>query len=114
MVTYEITPKGHLRIKLDPERREDLREMIEDAEKNHKGDILGDVIETMLANGFQWIRPEDIAALTDAPIISDEADYDDQGKLVNIGRVFWFPAYEGVDPVRVLYEKGEVVFDVAK
>lgn len=114
MVTYEITPGGHLKIKLDPERREDLREMIEDAKANHKGDILGDVIETMLANGFQWVQPEDISALTDAPIISDEADYDDQGKLVAIGRVFWFPGYQVLDPVEVLYEKGEVIFDGVK
>jgi hypothetical protein len=114
MVTYEITEKVALRIKLDPSERENLREMLDNAKANRRGDILGDVIEGMLANGFQWVQPKDIGALTDAPIISDEADFDDFGDLVKIGRVFYYADYQVKDPVEVLYEKGEVIFDVAQ
>lgn len=113
MVTHEVMADGRLKIKLPTEERENLREMIEDAKANRKGDILGDVIETMLANGFQWIAPEQVGALTDAPMISDEAECDDHGDLVKIGRVFYFADYQVHDPVEVLYEKGEVIFDVA-
>ena len=37
------------------------------------------------------MRPEDIGALTDAPILSDDIEYDDEGEVVRVGAVYWYP-----------------------
>ncbi|MGI9061916.1 MAG: hypothetical protein ACR2H5_25460 [Ktedonobacteraceae bacterium] len=41
-----------------------------------------------MGNGWSWVRPEDIGALTDAPILSDDIEYDDHGDVVSVGTVF--------------------------
>jgi len=53
-----------------------------------------------------------IGALTSSPILATEADYNDYGDLVNIGKVYWYPNYMIADPVREIL-RGECVFDKA-
>jgi hypothetical protein len=39
------------------------------------------------------VPPEDIGALTATPVLSDEIVRDEEGKVVEAGRVFWYPDY---------------------
>ena len=72
---------------------------------------LGEVIEWQLGNGWSWVRPEDIGALTDAPILSDDIEYDDQGDVVSVGAVYWYPHYDVSDPVARVLTDGFVDFE---
>lgn len=47
-----------------------------------------ELIEDLLCNGCEIIRPEDIGALTGALIITDDAGRDDDGTLDFVGRMF--------------------------
>jgi len=49
--------------------------------------------------------------LTDAPILSDDIEYDDEGEVVRVGTVYWFPQYDVVDPVAQLLTSGYVEFE---
>lgn len=98
-----------LRIVLLPDAREDVQAIAEaelDADSK-----LAEVIEWQLGNGWSWVRPEDVAALTDAPLLSDDIEYDEQGEVVSVGVVYWFPRYDVVDPVDCLLADGFVEFE---
>jgi hypothetical protein len=70
-----------------------------------------EALEALTANdSYGWLRPEEIAALTDAPIIGQDVARDDSGELVSVGAVFWYPQYETTDPIRELMERGRVIF----
>jgi len=62
------------------------------------------------SNGWSFVRPEDVGALTDAPIISEDVDTDDQGNVRNVGTVYWYPEYDVRDPVAQLLENGYIEF----
>src|SRR5579872_232493 len=87
---------GGVRIVLLPEARADV-EAIAEAELDADSK-LGEVIEWQLGNGWSWVRPEDISALTDAPILSDDIEYNDHGDVVSVGAVYWYPQYDVTDP----------------
>lgn len=62
---------------------------------------------SMKRAGFRWVRPEQIGALTDAPII---------GKGVGVDRglrVWWFPNYQVTSPQEVVARQGSVYFTAA-
>lgn len=47
-----------------------------------------------IGNGWHTLSPEDIGALTDDPhLITDDMEMDDQGNVVYVGRVFFYPKY---------------------
>lgn len=74
---------------------------------NALGDIaecadLWDVLEYQLCNGWDRIAPEEIGALTDGPIISQDSQRDDHGNLVKCGRIYWHERYQIENPVEVL------------
>lgn len=71
---------------------------------------LAETIDWQLGNGWSFVRPEDIAALTDAPIITDDIDTDDQGNVLKVGKVYWYPQYDVRDPVAQLLENGYIDF----
>jgi hypothetical protein len=74
---------------------------------------LSDWIEWYLCNGWEWISPEEIGALTDAPIISDDAERDDHGKLIRVGRVYAHMRYALEDAAEELRVHGRVIFEGA-
>jgi len=76
--------------------------------------IFRDLIEWQLCNGWEMVPPEDIAALTSAPILSDEVTRDDHGKLLTIGAAYWSPEYQVACAIGDLLTNGSVVFTRAK
>jgi len=73
-------------------------------------EVFCELLEDFFQNGWSWVLPEQVGALTSAPIVSDEISYDDNGDIDHIGVIWWFPEYETRCPVRELIENGEVVF----
>jgi hypothetical protein len=77
-------------------------------------EILCNLLEDWLCNGWEMVPPEDIGALTSAPILSDEIERDDNGEIVKVGAVYWFPDYAIICELDVLADNGEVFFPAAK
>jgi hypothetical protein len=81
-------------------------------------DILHDLLEEHLTEPrWTWdlVPPEQLGALTSAPIICYGARFDDDlEELLDPGRVFWFPSYMVVDELAELLEHGYVVFPEAE
>jgi hypothetical protein len=110
---FEKLANGDLRIVLLPEARDDVQEIAskDDIDADSK---LGETIAWQLGNGWSLVRPEDIGELTGAPILSEEIDYDDQGNVLQVGTVYWYPQYDVYDPVQRLLESGYVDFTIPK
>jgi hypothetical protein len=110
MATFEKRD-GYLRISLDDDGRAALAELNDD-ELDSDGAFL-DLIERQLCNGWQLVAPEEIGALTDAPIISDDVGRDDQGKLTAVGSVYAWMNYQILSPARELRDRGHIDLEMA-
>lgn len=112
---FAMTEHGHLEIVIETD---DDREMIKESmEKASHADhsVIADLMETYgwTGNGQLYqVRPECIGALTDAPILSDEVEFDDGAQKVT-GNVWWFPNYQVESFVETLLTDGRVVFTKA-
>lgn len=108
MISYTIDSENNqLIITADADGQEEL----EDAyTKGGHPKAEQEVIEAITGNGLSYIAPEQIGALTDAPIFGDIGIGDD-GEVDYVGDVFWFPNYMITDPWKELAETGRVVFD---
>jgi hypothetical protein len=105
---FERQPNGNLRIVLLEDAREDVQEI---ASRELDADSeLAEVLEWQLSNGWSLVQPEDVGALTDAPILTEDLDTDDQGEVRHVGTVYWFPQYDVSDPVAQLLQNGSVEF----
>lgn len=72
------------------------------------------LLEDHLCNGWEMVPPEDIGALTAAPIISDEIVRDDNGRVIEAGRVYWYPDYAVRDEIEELRDKLLLLFQGVK
>ena len=104
-------------LKLTPLGRAELKDLRIDGgmnwAKSHDS-ILADMLEDHLCNGWEFIQPEEIGALTAAPILSDSVTRDDSGNLLKVDQVYWFPDYAVRSELDELYENGEVFFPAAE
>ena len=103
---FEKQANGNMRIVLLKGARDDVQEIAsrEDIDADSR---LAETIEWQLANGWSLVRPEDVGALTEAPIISEEIDDDDQGNVLKVGTVYWYPEYDVRDPVAQLRDQAK-------
>lgn len=98
------------------EAQADDMEMLENIQQRCEGDDARFLIELLDETGWTpngklfFVRPEHLGALTDAPILTDELEVDDEGKPVRFGRVWWYPQYEHKDCAQELISKGKVTF----
>jgi hypothetical protein len=107
LVDFEKQEDGSLRISLIESERgevEALRDM-------PTADALAELFEYQTSNGWEWIRPEETGDLTDAPMITDHVDRDDQGSIVKIAHVWFDNNYMVRDPIDHLLRDGSIVFD---
>ncbi len=77
---------------------------------------LYDLLEYWSGNGWTWISPEAIGALTDAPIMSPDAAIEDDGTTTVYpgGAVYWHSNYMVEDPVEKWAQGDGVVWDVSR
>lgn len=106
-----ILPTGFLKITANNEDREELSY----AYRGNPGgypQAEDYVKETLSQFGWEFVRPEWVAALTDAPIITNDLRMDENmEECQGIGDVWWFPGYMIDDPWEQLKNKGRVFFD---
>ena len=107
-------PNGNLKIQLTEEGKQ---EVIDSG--STPGAFYGDNIIRMelaywlehhLGNGWECITPEEIGALTGCDdIYSDDVARDEEGVLVYVGDLWWYPQYEVRNPAEVLVKQGYVI-----
>ena len=91
--------ENSLRIILLPEGKEWL--------KDYPNTEFDELVEYQLCNGWDWITPEEIGALTSAPIIGKNV-VDDTG-LISVDEVYAYMDYQIFDPVEELFTEGEII-----
>lgn len=62
---------------------------------------------------FTPIYPENVGALTDAPMFSDVVEYLDDGEVEVPGKVWWFPNYAVENFAETLLSQGKVTFTLS-
>jgi hypothetical protein len=111
---YEILPNGNLKFTLTEDLRAEYAEKRAEEFGAADCDIIEIFAEELCGNcDLDNIRPEDVGALTDSPIIAEGVEYDPGGTIGRVGNVWWFPNYQVTDPAEVLVETGEVIFTAA-
>jgi uncharacterized OB-fold protein len=112
--SWSVLPNGDLEIKMS-------RDIIQPGKTTYQNiseedldtdKAMYEFFEPVIGNGLSWVAPEDIGALTSAPILSDGAP-DDQGNPDPNANYWWYPNYQIESPARELFEQGRVVFKKA-
>lgn len=110
----KVLPSGALQITATQEGRDWIEEQQADRDSTS---ILIDALEPYWTNGsytpFDAGVANPFVGLTDAPCIAEEMTYDDDGKREVVGKLWWYPEYQVLDPVEELRTKGAVVFTAA-
>lgn len=68
------------------------------------------LLEDHLCSGWEMVPPEDIGALTAAPILSDDIVRDDEGRVAEAGRVYWYPDYAVRDEIEEIRKELVLLF----
>jgi hypothetical protein len=115
LITLEVLDNGHLKISLTPEWRVELEALIADEQSYVlRWEAL---MEEVVANSeYTMLLPEDIGALTSAPIIGHGFYWgEDANRLLpNLdAKVWWFPDYQVVDEFEAMLRDGFVIFTKA-
>lgn len=109
---YEILPNGSLSINIEQSDVEAVNSIRERC-GNDDGLFMSELLEYAgwTANGrlFQ-VRPEQVGALTDSPLLTDEMQMNDQGDLTGVGTIWWYPWHEHQDFAERLISEGAVRF----
>jgi hypothetical protein len=106
-----VEGKNGLTIKLNNEGREEL----EHNKKHQNGwnDIhhVAELLEDFTCNGWQWLRAEDIGALTGCELIlTNDATIEDNGAVTVHGSIWWHERYAIESASEQLDKYGEVFF----
>lgn len=113
-IDLEKTPEGDLAIVLtDAGRAESIEIEILHLTKGFD-EAFHTLLEDHLANGWESLEPQEIGALTCSPILSEDVTRDQEGKVLDVGTVFWFPDYQVRDIVEELRTLARVVFTGAE
>jgi hypothetical protein len=111
LVEFEKRSNG-LYITLLPAGREELADLVEKGgvEALCPESVLHDLLEHQLCNGWEIIAPEEVGALTDGLLLSDDVQRDDDGTLTHVGDVYWNSNYQIRAAAADLFEDGHVNF----
>lgn len=105
-----ILENGNLKISATSEELDDLNV----GEYGRETVPLAALLEPLWTNGQYYVFDADqLGHMTEAPLIAEDADCDDDGNWTLHGRVWWFPNYCVENCMDTLREKGEVIFDHA-
>lgn len=112
--TFTQTPEG-LRIELTSEAKEEMDYLLERKDQIPYGAFWWELNEGQFCNGYSEVRPEDIGALTDGPIIADGfVGVNTTKEEFDNTKFWWFSDYMIRDEVEELLTKGFVVFPPAE
>ena len=109
-VDLRKTDDGNLSIELTRNGRRDFGTIVGERDAHGIHAALCTLLEDHLCNGWEMVPPEDIGALTAAPILSDDILRDEEGRVTEVGRVYWYPNYAVRDEIEELRAHLTLVF----
>lgn len=89
----DLDDAGDLVWSLTDEGRDELADLRASHPEMTDDRLFSELAEDFLANGWETIPPEDVGAMTDATIISDECERSDTGEVERVGRAWWDANY---------------------
>lgn len=108
MVNLKILENGSLRLEWDSDYDEDDREWLETLPPISR---LHEVMESNIGNGWGVHFADELGQLSNAPVITEDHTFEDDGTIVISGKIWYFPNYMIVCPIAKLLENGHVDFD---
>lgn len=109
-VDLQKTADGNLAIRLNRNGRRHFADIREERDAHGINAALCALLEDHLCNRWEMVPPEDLGALTSAPILSDEIVRDDHGHVTEAGRVYWYPDYQVRDEIEELRKRLVLLF----
>lgn len=112
MLNFAVLPSGSLEITCEADDKPELQEMLDGSWHRDHG-FLAELLEFSgwSPNGRLYqVAPEDVAALTDAPILTDDLELTDDGRRLVQGDVWWYPGYQVKSFAEELIASGRTVF----
>jgi hypothetical protein len=113
-VDLKKTHDGNLRIALTENGKAEFGTVVEERDRFGIHAALCTLLEDHLCTGWEMVPPEDIGALTAAPILSDEISRDDHGRVTAVGCVYWYPDYAVRDEIEEIQRDLVLVFQGAE
>ena len=110
---HQILPNENLQLAIENEADKTL---VKQLLLQNKGDDIGFLSELLEETGWSpngrlyRVAPEHIAALTDAPILTDDMLIEDDGEVLVQGNVWWYPDYAILHFGKELLKHGTVEF----
>jgi hypothetical protein len=104
------TQAGNLEIHLNRSGRRHFADIREQRDSFGINTALYALLEDHLCNGWELVPPEDIGALTAAPILSDDISRNEEGRVTEVGRVFWYPDYAVRDEIEEIRKNLVLLF----
>jgi hypothetical protein len=112
---FEILSGGDLKITLNKDGKKEFKLLYKESKESMNDyDMLREIVDDFFGNGWTWLAPEQVGALTDAPILSNDAFYNDDGIMEVKGDVWWYPNYAVIDLAKELIDSGELIFTKAE
>jgi hypothetical protein len=105
---------GDLEMTLTPDGREEVEARLDEIGSDR---LMYDLFEYHIGNGWDWIRPEEVSALTSAPILAWDVRRSDMGDLLpeeTLDNLWWFPGYMIRGPVWYAYYEGKAIWTRAR
>lgn len=107
--TCTCMPSGDLVIRLTPTADRDRIRWMRDWFGSDYA--LATALDYERDHGWAWVLPEDVANMTDAPMLTDDGRYDPATRTLKVwGSLWWYPDYRTCGPVDVLLTRGAVTF----
>ena len=106
-----ILKNGFVKITANNEDRAELKYAYEQGGYPQADDYVRECLTNLY---WEFVQPEWVSALTNAPIITNDIVFGENGDCyfpTNIGDVWWFPSYMLKDPWEALKNKGRVIFE---
>ena len=113
-VTLTELLNGNLLIKATPEARQEFGRFGKTLKGINEDYALEILLEDIIANSsWNLVPPEAIAALTSAPILSEDVTIEDDGSYTIHGRTWWHERYAVESTIELIF-KGGVEFLLAE
>lgn len=111
---HTLNSNGSLTLHLDSDDQDTVETILDRTRNDHE--MLTTLLDDTgyLGNAILIpIQPSNVAALTDAPMFSDDVDVEEDGTVLVKGNVWWYPQYELSSFMEVLKSTGQVTFTAA-
>lgn len=105
---FQIEANGNLTLKMESEDGAVIQQFLSIWHDDHL--VLARLLEETNSK-FQAVTPDQVGALTDAPMLTDEIEYKNEGDGIGIvGTVWWYPQYEHKSFMSELVKNKQVTF----